>query len=233
MSRVPAWYAALVVTLLAGGADDRAPVPRGEDSVQQAADTMIALPAPSDPTGVTLARALEARRSVREFGARPLSRAELSNLLWAAQGVTHGDGLRTAPSAGALYPLEVYVGTADGLYRYRPQGHGLVPIGTADPRPAMQRAALGQEAVAAAPAVFVIAAVYRRTTVKYGAGRGARYVHMEAGHAAQNLLLEAVALGLGGVPVGAFDDAGMARALGLPAGHEPLYLVPVGLPRRR
>jgi SagB-type dehydrogenase family enzyme len=185
-----------------------------------------------DSTGVTLTRALEARRSVRDFAPRRLSQMEISRLLWAAQGVTHPDGLRTAPSAGALYPLEVYLSTADGFYRYRPQDHRLVRVGEADLRGAMQRAALGQEAIGTAPAVFVIAAVYRRTAAKYGLERGARYVHIEAGHAAQNLLLEATALRLGSVPIGAFNDAELARALALPADQEPLYLVAVGEPRR-
>ncbi len=229
MVQVRGWIAALAVGLLASGAGGRAPVASSEDSMPQAADTLIALPAPTDLSGVTLARALELRRSVREFGPRPLSRTELSNLLWAAQGITHGDGLRTAPSAGALYPLELYVATAGGLHRYHPQGHRLEPITAADLRRAIQRAALGQEALGA-PAVFVIAAVYRRTAVKYGAERATRYVHMEAGHAAQNLLLQAAALGLGAVPVGAFDDGALARALGLPADHVPVYLIPVGAP---
>jgi SagB-type dehydrogenase family enzyme len=200
--------------------------------MQQAAESTIVLPAPVDSGGVTLACALNARRSVREFSPRRLSQMELSRLLWAAQGVTHPEGFRTAPSAGALYPLEVYLVTADGAYRYRPQGHSLVRLGTADLRSAMGRAALGQEAVSTAPAVFVIAGVYQRTAVKYGIERGARYVHIEVGHAAQNLLLEATALGLGSVPIGAFDDAELARVLGLPRHHEPLYLVPVGEPRR-
>ena len=222
--------AAGAVGLLASGADGRAPVSSREEPMPQAADTLIALPAPTDLSGVTLARALELRRSIRNFGARPLSPAELSNLLWAAQGISHGDRLRTAPSAGALYPLELYVAAAGGLHRYHPQGHRLEMISARDLRRAIQGAALGQEAVGAAPAVFVIAAVYRRTEVKYGPQRAPRYVHMEAGHAAQNLLLEAAALGLGAVPVGAFDDAMLARALGLPADHAPIYLIPVGAP---
>lgn len=230
MVQVRGWIAAVAVGLLASGADGRAPVHSSEDPMPQAADTLIALPAPTDLSGVTLARALELRRSVREFGPRALSRAELSNLFWAAQGITHGDGLRTAPSAGALYPLELYVATAGGLHRYHPRGHRLEPIAAADPRRAIERAALGQEAVGGAPAVFVIAAVYRRTAVKYGAERATRYVHLEAGHAAQNLLLQATALGLGAVPVGAFDDGALARALGLPADHVPVYLIPVGAP---
>jgi len=225
-------YSLVLAILLATPSDGRGPGTWRGEPVRQAAETTIALPAPVDSSGVTLKRALEARRSVRDFAPRRLSQMEISRLLWAVQGVTHPDGLRTAPSAGALYPLEVYLSTADGFYRYRPQDHRLVRLRTADLRAVMQRAAFGQEAIGAAPAVFVITAVYRRTAVKYGSERGARYVHIEVGHAAQNLLLEATALGLGSVPIGAFNDAELSRALGLPADHEPLYLIPVGEPRQ-
>jgi SagB-type dehydrogenase family enzyme len=224
-------YAVLFMAVLTARHDhDRDPW-RGKP-MQQAAETTIALPAPKDRAGITLTRALETRRSVRDFAPRQLSQLEVSRLLWAAQGVTHPAGLRTAPSAGALDPLEVYLSTADGLFHYRPRDHRLARVRTADLRATIQRAAHGQEAVGNAPAVFVIAAVYRRTAVKYGPDRGVRYVHIEVGHAAQNLLLEATALGLGSVPVGAFDDAELASVLDLPAGHEPVYLIPVGQPRR-
>ena len=163
--------------------------------------------------------------------AQRLTERELSQLLWAAQGITHAEGLRTAPSAGALYPLEIYLGTASGLYHYEPRGHRLVWLSDHDLRAAMRRAAMDQEAVTQAPAVFVFAAVYERISRKYDAARTSRYVHMEVGHAAQNLLLEAVALGLGGVPVGAFDDEALQKALGLPVDQHPLYLIPVGHPR--
>lgn len=197
----------------------------------QAVEVSRTLPAPADSGRVSLEEALSRRRSVREFAQRALSDREVSQLLWAAQGITHAEGYRTAPSAGALYPLEVYVATASGLYHYEPRGHRLMQRSPADLRAVMQGAALSQEAVGEAPAVFVIAAVYARTAVKYRE-RSERYVHLEAGHAAQNLLLQAVALRLGAVPIGAFDDARIQRALALPADHEPLYLIPVGEPRR-
>jgi SagB-type dehydrogenase family enzyme len=199
--------------------------------MHQAAESTIVLPPPAD-RGVTLARALEARRSVRDFSARPLAQVEMSQLLWAAQGITHPDGHRTAPSAGALYPLELYVATSEGVFHYLPPGHRLARLENTDVRAGMQRAALGQPAVGSAPAVFVVAAVYPRTAAKYGAERGARFVHIEVAHVAQNLLLEAVALGLGAVPVGAFDDLALARVLGLPPDQAPLYLIPVGEPLR-
>lgn len=155
--------------------------------------------------------------------------AEISQLLWAAQGVTRGWGGRTAPSAGALYPLELYAVTPDGFLHYMPDEHTAMVVSRADLRRPLARAAFGQSAVEETPAVFVIAAVTSRTAAKYGP-RAERYVTLEAGHAAQNLLLQAVALDLGAVPVGAFSDEGVSEALGLPADHEPLYLVPVGHP---
>jgi SagB-type dehydrogenase family enzyme len=190
----------------------------------------VALPAPTRQGGMPLADALAKRRSAREFAPAPLGADQIGQLLWAAQGVTSRAGQRTAPSAGALYPLELYVATADGLFHYEPAAHRLTRRAERDPRAAIAAAAHGQESVAAAPAVFAFAAVAARTEGKYGT-RTPRYVAMEAGHAAQNLLLEATALGLVGVPVGAFDDRRLAEALGLPPDQQPLYLVPVGRPR--
>jgi SagB-type dehydrogenase family enzyme len=159
-----------------------------------------------------------------------LSREEISQLLWAAQGITDPSGKRTAPSAGALYPLELYVATGDGFHHYRPAEHVLRVVNESDLRPALHGAALQQSAVLDAPAVFVVTAVYSRTEAKYGAQRSPRYVHLEAGHAAQNILLQAVALGLGAVPIGAFYDDQVQAALDLPDEHAPLYLIPVGHP---
>jgi SagB-type dehydrogenase family enzyme len=193
--------------------------------------SILQLPPPEQKGAMSLEEALARRRSVREFRPEALSERELSQLLWAAQGTTHAEGLRTSPSAGALYPLELYVVSAGGFYRYEPRPHQLMRISGRDLRAAMRRTALDQEAITEAPAVFVIAAVYERMSCKYGAARTPRYVHMEVGHAAQNLLLEAVALGLGGVMVGTFEDDALRKALELPVDHAPLYLIPVGHPR--
>jgi SagB-type dehydrogenase family enzyme len=190
--------------------------------------TILRLPVPEKKGKMSVEEALARRRSVREFTLEALTEVELSQLLWAAQGVTHPEGLRTAPSAGALHPLELYVALAGGFYRYEPRPHQLVRLTRHDLRSGMCGAALDQEAVTQAPAVFVIAAVCERISRKYGAARTPRYVNMEVGHAAQNLLLEAVALGLDGVPIGAFDDEVLQKALALPADHRPLYLIPVG-----
>ncbi len=188
----------------------------------------IDLPRPSS-TGAALDDALEKRRSVRRFAAKPLSLSEISQLLWAGQGMTRDWGGRTAPSAGALYPLELYVVLEEGVFHYRTEGHRITAFSAGDAREALAAAALNQGCVAAAPAVFVIAAVFERTAAKYR-DRAPRYVHMEAGHAGQNIMLEAAALGLGSVPVGAFRDDAVKQALHLPPGQEPLLLIPVGHP---
>jgi SagB-type dehydrogenase family enzyme len=178
----------------------------------------------------SLEEVLAARRSVRRFKGDALSGEQISQLCWAAQGITDpGRGLRTCPSAGATYPLELYVVTADGVDHYQPSGHVLQRYRDGDLRAALQQAAMHQTCVGQAPATFVIAAVFQRTEKKYQ-DRAIRYVHMEAGHCGQNILLQAVALGLGAVPVGAFNDQAVAKALSLPADQAPLYLIPVGAP---
>lgn len=191
----------------------------------------VPLPTPALAGETSLEEALLRRRSVREFKDTPLATAELGQLLWATQGITNERGFRTAPSAGALYPLEIYLATVDGLFHYDPEGHQLWTVSQEDARQGLYDAALRQEPVLQAPAVFVLTAVYERTAQKYGSERSPRYVHLEAGHAAQNLLLEAVVLGLGAVPIGAFEDQRVQEVLGLPEDHEPLYLIPVGHPR--
>ena len=190
----------------------------------------MALPEPRLMGEISLEEALTQRRSVRSFTDEELTLEEISQLLWAAQGLTAAWGGRTAPSAGALYPLEVYVATANGLYHYVPQGHEVIIESQDDLRPKLWEAGLKQDAISNAPAVFVITAVYERTAKKYG-GRAERYVKLEAGHACQNILLQAVALDLGAVPIGAFYDDQVQTALSLPPDHEPLYLIPVGHPR--
>lgn len=196
------------------------------------AATGVSLPAPPTAGAMSLEEALAHRRSVREFVPGALTLDEISRLAWAAQGATKPEG-RTAPSAGATYPLEVYLVVGDvkglvaGVYRYRPGLHRLEVVSDGDIRLPLAAAALDQQWVSRAALVVVIAAVFERTTARYGR-RGERYVHMEAGHAAQNLLLQAAALGLGATPVGAFDDAEVSRLLRLPAGETPLYLIPVG-----
>ncbi len=189
----------------------------------------IDLPPPREQGPMSLEQTLAQRRSTRRYSDQTLSLEQLSQLLWAAQGITSPQGFRTAPSAGALYPLELYLVSPDGLYHYQPQSHQLQPLVAQDLRPAVWQVGLEQDPLRKAPAVFVICAVYQRTADKYGQ-RATRYVHLEAGHAAQNLLLQAVALDLVGVPIGAFHDEPLQAALSLPEGHEPLYLIPIGHP---
>jgi SagB-type dehydrogenase family enzyme len=180
-----------------------------------------------------LERAILLRRSVRDYRDEPLSLGDVAQLLWSAQGSTSPRGFRTAPSAGALYPLEVYLvagrvdGLAPGVFRYRPAGHELLKVFEGDRRVELASAALGQSWVKDAPASIVISAVYDRTTGKYRE-RGIRYVHMEAGHAAQNVCLQAVALELGSVVVGAFVDSDVKKVLHMPESEDPLAIIPVG-----
>lgn len=193
------------------------------------AGRLVNLPAARLHGRISLEEVLARRRSIRSFAPVPLSPDELSQLLWAAQGITSSWDGRTAPSAGALYPLDVYVVTGAGLGHYVPDGHRLLAVAETDLRQALCAAAHGQAAVAQAAAVFVITAVQDRSAEEYGP-RAERFVTLEAGHAAQNVLLEAVALGLGAVSIGAFADDGVKASLDLPADHDPLYLIAVGRP---
>jgi SagB-type dehydrogenase family enzyme len=177
---------------------------------------VVELPKPVLKGTTSLEEAVARRASVRDFTAKPLAPQEISQLLWAAQGITRNWGGRAAPSAGALYPLETYLVTAEGLFHYLPARHQLLRLTDHNLMKDLCHAALGQACT--------------RESEKYGQ-RAERYVAMEAGHAAQNVLLQATALGLGAVPVGAFHDDRVQKALGLPDSHRPLYLIPVGHPR--
>ncbi len=188
------------------------------------------LPEPRTDSDRSLEKTILQRRSVRAYGDQALSDKHIAQLCWSAQGITEPRrGLRAAPSAGATYPLELYIATADGLFHYVIGRHELAQIQEDDVRPALRAAALNQHMVERAPAVFIIAADIRRTAQRYGA-RAERYVLMEVGHAAQNLLLQAVALDLVAVPIGAFDDDSASQAMQLPRGQQAFYLIPVGHP---
>lgn len=201
--------------------------------VELQTDKIVKLPPPRSRSEISLEEALAKRRSIRSFSSAKLGWEDIGQLLWAAQGITEkGGGLRTAPSAGALYPLEMYVVMEAEVYHYQPRGHQLQRTLESNVRNELGRAALGQECVQEAPVVFVITGVLERTARQYGE-RSQRYVHIEAGHAAQNLLLQATAFGLGAVPVGAFRDAQVEKLLKLPNGEMALYLIPVGWPARQ
>jgi SagB-type dehydrogenase family enzyme len=196
----------------------------------------VILPDPSQKGKMSVGQAIGTRRTVRDFKSAPLTMPQLSQLLWAAQGITDENReFRAAPSAGALYPLDVYVVVASGgvsqldggIYHYLPREHALRKILAEDRRRAVAEAALGQQWIAGAPVVFVLTAEYRRITGKYGK-RGVRYAHIEAGHVGQNIFLQAEALGLGAGIVGAFDDSRLARVIEAANEHEPLLIMPVG-----
>ncbi len=186
--------------------------------------TTIQLPQPSKSGGMALTEALARRRSVRTFTAKPLTQAEISQLLWAAQGITDDKGHRTAPSASAQYYLHIYVASADGFCEYIPSSHQLKKLQAQDLRAKLS----AQPSVKSAPIVLVIAGEYERGAEKYGAEKGPRVANLEAGHVAQNVLLQATALGLGAVPVAGIEPKDVQKAASLPAQQTPIYLMPIG-----
>jgi SagB-type dehydrogenase family enzyme len=196
----------------------------------------IELPSPNVKGTMGVEDAIERRRSRRSYADSPLTLAQVSQVLWSAQGLTKGRK-RAAPSAGAAYPIDVFVAVGPdtveslpaGVYRYLPAGHSLELHLEGDVRALAAEAASGQRFLAQAPADILLAADYARTARRYG-DRARRYVDMEAGHIAQNVHLQAEALGLGTVAVGAFSDSDVAEAFHLPADLAPLYLLPVGHP---
>jgi len=232
LARTRQWFAAgiLLMALLAGcQASEPTPRPTITIRVALAEAKEIRLPAPRMKGPLSLEETLSRRRSIRAYTEKQLSLEDIAQLFWAAQGMTRSWGGRTAPSAGALYPLEIYAATAEGVYHYLPAGHRAEVTLQEDIREELWSVGLRQEALRQAPVIFIITAIYQRTEGKYGA-RAERYVKIEAGHAAQNLLLQAVALDLGAVVIGAFYDEEVAAALRRPAEEEPLYLIPVGHP---
>ncbi len=204
-----------------------------EKVVENFGNKKIDLPKPNIDGGISVEKALAERRSIRDFKDEELSLEKISQLLWAAQGVTSPNGKRTAPSAGATYPLETYLvvrkvdSLEPGIYRFIPNEHSLIKIFEGAKNAELSSAALGQGFIESAPINIVLAADYKRTTENYGQ-RGEMYVHMEAGHAAQNLYLQSESLDLGMVVVGAFDDEDVKKVLLLPENEEPLYIIPIG-----
>ncbi|NIM65390.1 MAG: SagB/ThcOx family dehydrogenase [Candidatus Latescibacteria bacterium] len=197
---------------------------------------LINLPEPRYESSCPVESAIRSRRSVRDYSGKPLTLGEVSQLLWAAQGITSPQGERAAPSAGALYPLELYVAVGDvenlpqGIYKYHPRRHSLIRIDDADVRAKLSTAALAQSCVRDGAVTILIASVHRRITGTYGR-RGIQYIYMEAGHVSQNIHLQAEALNLGTVAVGAFDDRSVKIVMKLAEDEEPLYIMPVGRKR--
>ena len=239
MKRLLLIVIAATVPIIIGCTATPSPIPTQEPipAPSPGKEISIKLPGPRYDSDVSIEQALLQRRSVRNYTGEPLSLQEVSQLLWAAQGITDTGGYRTAPSAGALYPLDLYVvaGDVEGLsaavYKYKADAHELRPIIDGDRRNELADAALSQLCVEESALAIVFVAVYERTTVKYGE-RGIRYVHIEVGHAAQNLCLQATAMGLGVVTVGAFHDEQVTELLNLPQDENPFYIIPVGSPKR-
>jgi SagB-type dehydrogenase family enzyme len=208
--------------------------------------TIIKLPSPQLKSKVSLEETILRRRSVRRYRREPLDLPQLSQILWSAQGITGTRGFRAAPSAGATYPLEIFVvvgkqgvitGEAKqapeelqaGIYHYEAASHSLILHKPADLRPDLARATLDQEFIIDAPVDIVICALYHRTSYRYGR-RGERYVHIEVGHVGENIHLQVVALGLATVEVGAFHDEEVRTVLSVDEQIKPLYIMPVGKP---
>ena len=192
---------------------------------------MVNLPKPNLEGSMPLEQAIVSRRSRRDFLPKSLTLGQIGQLAWAAQGQDTSSKYRTVPSAGATYPLELFLVTDEGLFHYLLAKHALEKLADRDLRSELAMAAWGQGFVEAAPLTLVFAAQFTRTTTRYGQ-RGVRYVYMEAGHAAQNVHLQAESLGLGSVAVGAFDDASVSKVLALPDYLDPIYMVVVGYWRK-
>jgi len=201
------------------------------------AEALIKLPPPDLKGEKSVEEVIAARRSVRRYKAEALTLSQLSKILWAAQGITAAGNYRTIPSAGATFPLEVYTLAGEqtvadlkaGIYQYETHVHSLRPHLDGDLRQELAEAALNQRFIATCPVNIVVCAIFNRTTNRYGK-RGEIYVHMEAGHLGQNIALQAVALGLGTVMIGAFDDYEVSRVLRIKEPLKPLYIIPVGKP---
>lgn len=190
----------------------------------------IVLSEPNLAGPLTLEEALSKRRSIRRFSGRPLDLDQIGQLAWAGQGITEKTkGFRTSPSAGAIYPITLYFATAEGLFEYLPADHSLEKISATDIRSGLSAAALGQSAVAGAACDIIIAGSERKLAAKYRS-RAQRYMLLEAGHIAQNILLQAASLDLGSVPIGAFDIKRVGSICRLPAKLEAIYIISVGYP---
>ncbi len=196
-------------------------------------EVKIKLPDPVYDSTTSIEKALQQRRSVRQYKDEAMTLQQVSQLLWAAQGITSPEGFRTAPSAGALYPLEIYLVSGNvrdlpaGVYHYLPAENALKLLVEGDKRTDLTAAALQQNSIKLAPIDIVMTGIYTRSTKKYG-NRGKQYVHIEIGHAAQNVCLQAASLGLGTVTIGALDVSSFRAILTLPSAEIPFYILPVG-----
>ncbi|MFW6109995.1 MAG: SagB/ThcOx family dehydrogenase [Patescibacteria group bacterium] len=249
--RAVIWFTVLVILILVGGLvfvggeelfhlfEQKRMSPRPIQEMNSQDVEKIDLPAPKKASSTSFEEVVAGRRSRRSFKSKELSLEHISQLLWVAQGITDKEKrYRAAPSAGALYPLELYLvvggggveNLGSGVYHYIPEAHSLEKLLADDLVSNLAQKCLGQNFIADAPVSLVITTDYSRVTGKYGE-RGRRYVHMEAGHAAQNVYLQGESLGLGTVTVGAFEDEEIIELLQLPSEHKPLYVMPIGYPK--
>ncbi|MDY6934432.1 MAG: SagB/ThcOx family dehydrogenase [Spirochaetota bacterium] len=210
--------------------------PNSMDKIfSQKKSKVIKLPKPSYSSKTSIEKALLLRRSIRDYKDEPLRLSEVSQLLWSAQGITDKRGLRTAPSAGATYPLGIYIvvgnvlNLKDGIYYYNPNKHELRLTIAGDMRDRLSKAALGQDCIKRGAVNIVISAVNERTTAKYRM-RGTRYIYIEVGHVAQNIYLQSVSLNLGTVIIGAFDDNEVKKVLSMGRNENPMCIMPIGRP---
>ena len=241
------WLFGIILFIAFSACSDR--MPKAESSSSILTETEMKnlpltylLPSPKTDGSVSVEKALSNRRSQRNFQDRELSTDQLSQILWAAYGVTRPmpehpslkGGLRTAPSAGAMYPFEIYAvagkvkGIESGVYKYIPHEHKITRTIDKDIRVNLSAAALGQTMIRDAPVTIVYSAVFSRMTSRYGERGRERYVCIDLGHSAQNIYLQTEALRLGTCAIGAFTDSKVSQTLQLPAEEEPLYLMPVG-----
>lgn len=217
-----------------------------ENAVAQE-NLVIELPAPSFGSNTSIEKALLTRRSERIYKQDAIKLKDLSQILWAAQGVTMKidtvpgwwvgqewlGGVRTAPSAGALFPIELYIAVGDvenldqGLYKYNALNHTIIKIADGDKREEVRKAALGQSAVGNGPACIIITANFGRTEYKYES-RATQYVYIESGAVCQNIYLQCNSLSIGTVMIGAIREEPMKVALGLPDSETPIGVMPIG-----
>ncbi|OGC03835.1 hypothetical protein A2276_08290 [candidate division WOR-1 bacterium RIFOXYA12_FULL_43_27] len=189
----------------------------------------IKLPEPQVTGKMSVEEALSKRRSCRSYYPNELSPEQVSQLLWAGQGITEKVwGWRTAPSAGAIYPITLFLVNKDGAYEYFPRWNKLKLVAKDDKRPGLTRCSLGQSFIGEAPVSIVVAAEFDKNKKSYGGVQGTRYTLLEAGHVAQNIHLQATALGLASIPVGTFWDSVAQSCLNLPKNLIPVYIIPIG-----
>ena len=220
----------------------------GKYNLEHNAIATVQLPKAKFASDYSIEKVLNERRSVRSYEDEPLTLEEVSQLLWSAYGITYSregmpdfirGGLKTAPSAGARYPLEIYLvagnvkGLLPGIYWYVPEGHVIHRLADGDVRSDLMAACLSQKFAGEAPVSLVWSAVYERCTEKYGERGQERYVCMDLGHSAQNVYLQCGSLGLGTCAIGAFTDEALKKLIGMTEEEVPLYVMPVGrLPRK-